>query len=59
MYGFATKQVQFKGTIVVPCALFEFLNGKNEDGYAARVEPSSEGGRKMALHLKEILNQFC
>jgi hypothetical protein len=56
MYDMATKQIQITGTKVVPCALFEVMDGKNEDDYTARVEPSAEGGRKMALHLKKLLD---
>jgi hypothetical protein len=56
MYDMATKQIQITGTKVVPCALFEVMDGKHEDDYTARVEPSVEGGRKMALHLKELLD---
>ena len=56
MYDMATKQIQITGTRVVPCALFEVLDGKHEDDYTARVEPSTEGGRKMALHLKRLLD---
>jgi len=58
MYELATKQVQIPGITVVPCALFETLNGKNKDDYTARVEPSAEGGRKIALQLKEIVDSL-
>jgi hypothetical protein len=33
---------------VVPVPLFEALDGKNTDDYVQRVEPSVQGGRKMA-----------
>lgn len=55
MYDIATKRIQIAGTKVIPCALFDVMDGKHEDDYTARVEPSIEGGRKMALHLKELL----
>ncbi|KAG0652325.1 hypothetical protein D0Z07_1358 [Hyphodiscus hymeniophilus] len=55
MYDLATKQVRIPGIKVVPCALFEAMDGKNEEDYTDRVEPSVEGGRKMALHLMEII----
>ncbi len=55
MYELATKQVQIPGVQVVPCALYEAMDGKNSEDYTARVEPSAEGGRKMALQLKEIV----
>jgi hypothetical protein len=56
MYEQATEKIQIPGVRVVPCALFEALNGKNEEDYTARVEPSTEGGRKMAVHLIKILD---
>ena len=55
MYETATKKVHLPGTEVVPCALFEALDGKNEIDYTARVEPSTEGGRKMGVHLTKLL----
>jgi hypothetical protein len=55
MYELATKKIQIEGTKIVPCPLFETMDGKNKDDYVARVEPSTEGGRKMALQLKEIV----
>ena len=55
MYRLATKKVEVEGVEVVPCALVEALDGKREGEYTARVEPSAEGGRKMALLLKEII----
>jgi hypothetical protein len=56
IYEFATKKIEIKGTEVMPCALFEAMDGKNGDDYVARVEPSSNGGHKMALQLKELLD---
>ena len=58
MYELATKQIQITGTNVVPCALFEAMDGKSKGDYTARVEPSAEGGRKIALQLKEIINSL-
>lgn len=58
MYELGTKQIQITGTNVVPCALFEAMDGKNKDDYTARVEPSAEGGRKIALQLKEIIDSL-
>lgn len=56
MYELATKQIQIPGVQVIPCAFFESMDGKTEADYVARVEPSSEGGRKMALQLMEIID---
>ena len=55
MYELATKRVRLEGVEVVPCALFEVLDGKNGEYYEAIVEPSAEGGRKIAALLKGIL----
>jgi hypothetical protein len=56
MYELATQQIQITGTTVIPYALFEVMDGKNVNDYTARVEPSTEGGRKIASHFKEILD---
>ena len=48
MYEQATAKVEIEGTKVVPCALFEAMDGKEAKDYTARVEPSAQGGRKMA-----------
>jgi hypothetical protein len=37
------------------CPLFEVLDGKRAEDYVARVEPSSEGGKKMAQKFTEML----
>jgi hypothetical protein len=58
MYELATKQIYIPGVCVVPCALFESLDGKDEGDYVARVEPSTYGGRKMALQLKEMIDSL-
>jgi hypothetical protein len=58
MYELATKQIQVDGTEVIPCALFETLDGKDKEDYTARVEPSTDGGRKLALQLNGILDNL-
>lgn len=52
IYTSATSKIELQGVQVVPCALYEVMDGKNESEYVARVEPSVEGGRKMAELLK-------
>ena len=52
IYTSATAKIQVEGTKVVPCALYEVMDGKLEGDYVARVEPSVDGGRKMAALLK-------
>ncbi|KAF2257912.1 hypothetical protein CC78DRAFT_166470 [Lojkania enalia] len=55
MYEMATKQIKIEGTWVLPCALYEPLDGKNAGDYTARVEPSASGGRKLAEKFMQIL----
>ncbi|KAH8810825.1 hypothetical protein F5884DRAFT_260977 [Xylogone sp. PMI_703] len=58
IYEIATEKIQIPGVDVLSCALFESLDGKTEDDYVARVEPSVEGGRKMALQLMSIIDSL-
>ncbi|KAF1955952.1 hypothetical protein CC80DRAFT_492870 [Byssothecium circinans] len=55
MFEMGTKEVRVEGTEVIPCALFEVMDGRRREEYVARVEPSVEGGRKMALRFGEVL----
>lgn len=55
LYEFATKNIKAEGTNVIPYALYEPLNGKSADDYTARVEPSGEGGKKMAQGFVKLI----
>mmetsp|Transcript_82708 Transcript_82708/g.145997 ORF Transcript_82708/g.145997 Transcript_82708/m.145997 type:complete len:309 (+) Transcript_82708:80-1006(+) len=44
----ATKEIQVQGATIVPVPLFSVMNGKVTDDYVSRVEPSEQGGKKMA-----------
>lgn len=55
MYESATKTIKVEGTEIIPCPIFEILDGKNAADYAERVEPSEEGGRKMAEQFMRLL----
>ena len=57
IYASATAKMQVEGTKVVPCALYEVMDGKREGDYVARVEPSVDGGRKMAGLLREKVEE--
>lgn len=48
VFELATSQVRVEGTHVVAVPLFEALDGKTSADYVARVEPSAQGGQKMA-----------
>lgn len=55
IYDSATKNIKVEGTQVIACPLFEVLDPKNANDFTARVEPSTEGGRKMAEKFSEII----
>uniref|UniRef100_A0A0G4F414 Uncharacterized protein n=1 Tax=Chromera velia CCMP2878 TaxID=1169474 RepID=A0A0G4F414_9ALVE len=56
VYRLGVEQVEVEGTRIVPVPFFEVLDGKNTGDYEARVEPSVEGGRKLARQVwKEIV----
>ena len=48
IYNHATCNIRIEGVEVIPLPLFEFLNGTNTNDYAQRVEPSPQGGCKIA-----------
>ncbi|KAJ4148320.1 hypothetical protein LMH87_002796 [Akanthomyces muscarius] len=56
MYEQATRNIEIDGVPVKACPLFEAMNGKNAGDYVERVEPSVEGGRKMAELLGSLIN---
>ena len=43
-----TCSIEIEGVPVLPVPLFRVMDGKDSEDYAERVEPSSQGGRKMA-----------
>lgn len=57
MYEQATRNIHIEGVPVKACALFEAMDGKNAGEYEERVEPSVEGGRKMAALLEPLINE--
>ncbi|KAI9033025.1 hypothetical protein DFJ74DRAFT_650472 [Hyaloraphidium curvatum] len=60
VYELGTCSVRVEGSKVAPCPLFEVLDPKPESGdYIARVEPSEDGGRKMAERFLEIIDREC
>lgn len=56
MLSLLHSNIQIPGTEVVPVFLPNVLDGKNSADYIARVEPSSQGGRKMAEYLLDIID---
>ncbi|KAI8942852.1 hypothetical protein NX059_000892 [Plenodomus lindquistii] len=57
MYRQATMEIKVDGVDIVPCALYEVMNGKVGGDYTDRVEPNEEGGRKMAEMFGAILQE--
>ena len=55
MYERATTNIQLEGTQVYPIALSKVLNAADENDYDNRVEPSVQGGCKMAEHFLDII----
>ena len=57
IFASATSTMKIEGTAVLPCALYEAMDGTDARDYVARVEPSIEGGRKMAMLLAEKIEK--
>ena len=58
VYVDGTSQIRLSGVHTVPCPFFEALDpSPSSQDYVARVEPSVEGGKKMAKQLLAIIAQ--
>lgn len=57
MYELATQKIEIEGTKIIPCALFDVLDSKDANDFTARVEPSAQGGSKMASHFVKLLEE--
>lgn len=53
----ATSEIKLDGTLVIPTPLFEVLDGQISNDYVQRVEPSAQGGRKMAGLFMKLMQQ--
>ncbi|KAJ3273146.1 hypothetical protein HDV01_004786 [Terramyces sp. JEL0728] len=51
----ATCGITVQGTKVIPVPLYEAMDGLDTHDYVQRVEPSASGGKKIALLLKEYV----
>jgi hypothetical protein len=59
IYKAATCEIREVGGVpVVPLPLFEHLDGKDTNDYVARVEPSAQGGAKMARAIIAAIDDF-
>lgn len=57
VYQKATCHIQIPGCQVIPFAMFSVLDGSQPDDYLERVEPSVQGGRKLAAAFVRSLQQ--
>eukprot|EP00948_MAST-09A_sp_MAST-9A-sp1_P003108 g3108.t1 len=55
IFEMATSRISLDGIQVIPCQLSVPLDGKNSNDYIARVEPSVQGGKKMADYLLNVM----
>eukprot|EP00408_Alexandrium_pacificum_P054786 CAMPEP_0171268958 /NCGR_PEP_ID=MMETSP0790-20130122/59943_1 /TAXON_ID=2925 /ORGANISM="Alexandrium catenella, Strain OF101" /LENGTH=124 /DNA_ID=CAMNT_0011737743 /DNA_START=1 /DNA_END=375 /DNA_ORIENTATION=- len=55
MFHLATKRIHIPDTEVVAVPLFRVLDGKSSDDYVQRVEPSPDGGRKLAVAVLDAI----
>ena len=51
----AVSNIKIKGSEVIPLPLFQVLDGKTTSDYCQRVEPSPQGGRKMANFILDLI----
>ncbi|KAF2750131.1 hypothetical protein M011DRAFT_456074 [Sporormia fimetaria CBS 119925] len=58
MYLSGTLEIKVAGTQVMGCPLFEILDPRNADDFTARVEPSVQGGRKMAEAFEKMIREI-
>ena len=55
LYKHGTSKIQVDGVPVVPVPFYEALDGKTSSDYEQRVEPSSQGGEKLANLILDYL----
>ncbi len=55
VFAHATSSIRITGSEVIPTPLFSVLDGKNGHDYCARVEPSAQGGQKMARLFLDLM----
>lgn len=55
VFELATRRIKLRGTRVIPFPLFAVLDGMDSHDYVQRVEPSPQGGEKMARALMDAI----
>lgn len=58
IYKRATCNIEIEGVEVIPAGIFHWLDGKTSEDYVQRVEPSSQGGEKMAKGYLDLLGDL-
>ncbi|KAJ4351514.1 uncharacterized protein N0V89_006857 [Didymosphaeria variabile] len=56
MFELGTNKVKVEGTEVIPCELYEVLDGSKKEDYVERVEPSAIGGKRMAEKFDTLID---
>jgi len=56
IFNVGTSKVEVEGTTFIPFPMFETLDGKDTKDYVQRVEPSSQGGQKLASSYLKVLD---
>jgi hypothetical protein len=51
------SKISIPGSEIIPIPLFHVLDGKDSRDYIARVEPSPQGGRKMAEYILDVIER--
>jgi len=57
IFTIATRSIQVDGVEIVPFPLYEILDGATSSDYCQRVEPSAQGGKKIASAMIDELIQ--
>jgi hypothetical protein len=58
IYMKATCNIKIEGLNIIPFPMFNYLNGKDTNDYVDRVEPSIQGGEKIANGLMTYLKDI-
>ena len=51
------RNIKISGSEVIPVPFFNVLDGKTTRDYVARVEPSAQGGRKLAEYILDMIDK--
>ena len=57
IFAHAISKIHIDGTEVVPCPMYETMDGTDTNDYVQRVEPSDQGGSKLAKTFFKLCRQ--